>query len=185
MQSPSCYLPPMAAWAVVAAVMGCLAIGGAGALVGMCLDQRREMREIEDRLREMMKPQKGDGELMERVLERLLGAVVPEPEKAAGDGEIEVRGDAEHEPPEDDWVGAQDWTDPFIGQERPLVGRLAPGQGIPSGQDDDVVERWREQGVGAFDDWARETLVPEGPGMSGSASWVAPIDLGDGRGEIE
>lgn len=60
------------------------------------------------------------------MLARLLDVALPKREEAK---DAEVPGhNAEYEPPLEP-VG--DWTDPFIGLERPLVGGLAPGQAIP------------------------------------------------------
>ncbi len=164
----------MAAWIVV----GLLGGGAAGFWAGWWTNERG--RRMEDRLRSLVPhPQPGDKELLERVLERLLGAVVPEPEKRPVDPHAEMEGwvASEYEPP-DDPVG--DWTDPFIGLERPLIARLAPGQQIPgvdvNGGDASAVDQWRESGAASFDEWARDSMVPDGVTEDGG-SWVDPIRL--------
>lgn len=116
-------------------------------------------------------------EFMEKILTRLLDASIPparEAELIAASGV-----GAPHDPGELDdseWVGAMDWTDPFIAPERPIVARLAPGERISQGaEDSEIIERWRQQGATAFDEMDATT----------GAAWVAPIDLGDGQGPIE
>ena len=159
--------------------------GVVGAVVGAYVVEGRmnAQREIEDRLRSAMPPQTGDAQLIERVLERLLGAVVPDNEKADARVEpIEVRGEAEYEEPV---TPVLDWTDPFIGLERPDVARLAPGQSIPGLENvvsaenmmstQDAVEMWREQGEGAFEEWARESMVPEG--TPAAEPWVERLEI--------
>lgn len=135
---------------------------------------------LEARLREMVKPQPGDSELMERVLERLLGAVVPEPPKEKAADEVMAESPAEYDPP-DEPVG--DWTDPFFGIDRPMVARLAPGQSVPgmpvdegSGQVD-AVEMWRREGEGAFEEWARDTMVPGEVASDGGWPVVEPVNF--------
>jgi len=93
------------------------------------------------------------------------------------------RSDAEYEAPDDDWAGAQDWTDPWIAPERPLVARLAPGEGIPGMPENSAA--WQARGEASFDDWASETGNTAGMQQPAAASWVQPIDLGDGLGEVE
>ena len=161
----------MAAWLVVTGMAGV----GVGYLLAVFVMGARLTRMDREVIEQYARPQHGDQAILERVLDRLLSAVIPEPQSQAPD-EVETRGDAEYVPPDDDWTGAQDWTDPLLGgqgwdEERPLVGRLAPGQGIPGlpvqdGQVDPV-EMWREKGEGAFDEWARETTTDTG--------WVQPI----------
>ncbi len=123
--------------------------------------------------------------MFDKLLDRLLETALPERDRATtGDGGDGVAGSpGEYEPPDDDWAGARDWTDPFIGLERPTVARLAPGQGIPgvSQPVGDVVDEWREKGEGAFEEWAAETYAPDAAAAESAGSWVAPVDLGNGQ----
>lgn len=145
---------------------------------------REEARDAEmlERLREQMTPQPGDKELLERVLDRLLEAVVPEPQPLSEKAADPTFSDAEYELPDPD-VG--DWTDPFIGLERPVVARLEPGQAIPGLAREDIAEsesvgaeEWQNIGAGSFEEWARDTMVPEGVAEDESAArWVEPIDF--------
>ena len=167
----------MAAWIVVGVVGGMMC----GVVVGVWLTERARPHT------EVPVATGGEGSgLMEELVRRLMDATLPARGEGAGEREGEVGGHGgEYEPPPDAWDGATDWTDGLVAEvERPLVARLAPGQGIPLGgqQQGDVVDRWREMGQGAFDEWARETYVPE---AADRMSWVEPIDLGDGQGVIE
>lgn len=206
----------MAAWIVVGVVGGVWL----GFLVGIASERKRQAdlrqdRALEDKLRKAMQPRDGDKEMLERVLERLLGAVVPEPEKAGTCVEQLLGADArwmscsltaghagmhravngtewtqrpQHESEYEEPVEpVLDWTDPFIGLERPNVARLAPGQAIPGLEpvDDgmghvDAVDAWREQGEGAFEEWARDSMIPEGDVLEKQwESWVKPVRLDD------
>lgn len=82
------------------------------------------------------------------MLTRLLDAALPKREDAAVADEGRPGSPAEYDPPDRE-VG--DWTDPFFGLERQLVGGLRPGEGIPGiGRDDDApddlssVNQWPE-----------------------------------------
>lgn len=138
---------------------------------------------------ESSRPMLGN-DLMVKLVERLLDASLPERQVQGASG---VQGaqagqhDAEYEPPADAWPGAQDWTDPWIAPERPLVARLAPGQGIPMPAEvaQGPLDAWRTRGEAAFDEWAMETGNTAGMQQPAAASWVQPIDLGDGHGEVE
>ena len=123
--------------------------------------------------------------LVVKMIERMLDVSLPA--TATPTTEIEsALHDAEYEEPTDDWVGAHDWTDPFLGIERPLVGRLRPGESIPGVTQDgneQALDSWRQKGEGAFGEWAADTYAPEAD--VAPVSWVAPIDLGDGQGPVE
>lgn len=170
----------MAAWIAVGLVGG-LWIGYFVAM--WVLDGRQSRsREVLDLLEQANRQQPGDKEMLERVLERLLGAVVPEPREERAELPPTTQSEAEYEPPAPE-VG--DWTDPFfaLGSERQMVGRLAPGQGVPVGVQGDAdgegessVEAWRERGEGAFEEWMRETVLPESEPVG---SWVDPVRLED------
>lgn len=165
----------MAAGWVVLTAFGGVVIGG-GLVLGLLSWRVKMEQRVEDRLRDMMKPVSTDGAMLDRVLERLLEAVVPTRDLAVGDMEPEQRSDAEYEPPD---VEVGDWTDPFIGLERPLVARLAPGQQIPGFAPDDdrpvdPVEVWQESGEAGFEEWMRDTMMPDGQQVTG---WVEPLDL--------
>lgn len=173
----------MAAWIVAGVLAGVVV----GALIGGLIvwkvgyaESEHDVLDVVERLKELNQPQPGDQEMLDRVLDRLLGAVVPEPrEESAAASPTRPTSDAEYEAPEEP-VG--DWTDPFIGMERPMVARLEPGQAIPGlapedGQVD-AVEAWRESGTAAFDEWARDTMVPDGARDEGAVGgWVEPLDL--------
>ena len=198
----------MAAWLVVTGMAGV----GVGYLLAVFVMGARLTRMDREVIEQYARPQHGDQAILERVLDRLLSAVVPEPvgtciawmlglddqrmecslpsghpgrHKAADGAEWWTdpqHSDAEYVPPDDDWTGAMDWTDPLLGGvERPMVGRLAPGQGIPGipvqdGQVDPV-EKWREMGEGAFDEWARETVAGQGEDLEREwNAWVDPVE---------
>ena len=130
-------------------------------------------------------PPDPDQAILERVLDRLLDVTVPKVREESAEESPTTGHQAEYIPPDDDWAGAQDWTDGVMGMgdvgERPLVGRLAPGQGIPGipvmdGQVDPV-EMWRERGEAAFDEWARETTVRDGEELEAQwNAWVDPVE---------
>lgn len=130
--------------------------------------------------------------LISTVLTRLLDAVVPTAEQmAAREGGGEGTGARDVDDVEDvaGWAASvQDWTDPFIGLEQPRlpnqVARLEPGEQIPyvptpEGAGDGVpIDRWRESGAAAFDEWNRETHLPDvGGEMVVGRSWVEPLEL--------
>ena len=126
--------------------------------------------------------------LMVKMIERMLDVSLPAQDIGGIGNAVDPANlhDAEYEEPTDDWVGAQDWTDPFLGIERPLVGRLRPGESIPGVTADgseQALDQWRVKGEGAWEDWAAERYVPDAD--VAPVSWVAPIDLGDGQGAIE
>lgn len=163
----------MAAWIVV----GGIGVFILGQWVGWWLAtrwvrQQQAREELEAKLRAATE-RPGDGELLERVLERLLGAVVPEPPKQPAPDEVETRSDGEYEAPEDE-VG--DWTDTFLLPERPLIARLAPGESpIPA----PPAANYGTAGAAAFDEWEAET---EGASGVAGGSWVDPIHL---DGEVQ
>lgn len=66
-------------------------------------------------------------ELTAKLVERLLDASLPE-RRDTPEPEDRPGSPAEYEPPPPE-VG--DWSDPFIGVDRELVGGLRPGEGIP------------------------------------------------------
>lgn len=66
--------------------------------------------------------------MYEELLTRLMDAALPRREDITTDGEERPGSPGEYEAPPQT-VG--DWTDPFIGLERSLVGGLRPGEGIP------------------------------------------------------
>lgn len=76
-----------------------------------------------------------DDPILATMFQRLLDAALPTREEAVED-EGPVGSPAEYEPPPPQ---VQDWTDPFFGIERELVGGLSPGQAIPGiGPDADI-----------------------------------------------
>lgn len=97
--------------------------------------------------------------MMTKLIDRLLDAALPERlDEPRDQGEvIDGRSDAEYEPPTRD---VSDWTDPFFGLERDVVGGLAPGQAIPGiGTDDDRMDHAPDH------DWT----MPEDHGASSEA----------------
>ncbi len=116
-----------------------------------------------------------------KIMDRLLDAVLPPPPQPGQEKVAETGADAEYaEPPP-----AFDWTDPFIGLENRgpnYVARLEPGELPPfipangaGGQtvgDTDAMDRWREMGEGAFEEWNADTHHPHAAG-----GWVEPLDL--------
>lgn len=71
--------------------------------------------------------------MLAEMMTRLLDVALPKTLTPTPDETIESRSDAEYEPPTQQ---VNDWTDPFFGLERDVVGGLAPGQPIPGiGQD--------------------------------------------------
>lgn len=178
----------MAAWIWVLVGVGlvCNAVAfGVRVAIGLRERRQRDEERLLAAIRQTVEVEKpGDDELLRRVLERFMDAVVPERANGAGTGGEEggQSSEAEYEPPGDDWAGASDWTDPFLGIERQTVARLAPGQGIPGMTQDagDVMDSWREKGEGAFDEWMRDEYAPDVSGAPSMQSWVQPLDLGDG-----
>ncbi len=169
----------MAAWLVVTGLVGVM-MGCAATWARMDYKGHRD-KEIERRIKALvLPPPEGNQAILDRVLDRLLEAVVPAQKET--DGQPDTYSPAEYDAPVED---VQDWTDPFIGLERPTVARLAPGQGIPGMNGDapvDPVDVWRREGEGAFDDWLAESLVPDddGPNRAREAeSWVDPVRLDD------
>lgn len=177
----------MAAWIVVGVVMGmCVGAGGMWVVAARARRLEAFWQETAKNLIPASPPpaqHPDDHAILARVLDRLLDATVPAPRDGQADAGEEPPGhQAEYEPPPPD---VMDWTDPFIGLERPTVARLAPGQGIPGmggtggEQGVDPVEMWRQQGEGAFDEWARDTMQPEGVEATdyvGGESWVEPVE---------
>lgn len=159
----------MAAWIVVGVM--------AGLWIGYLAGVWGERRRTDPPIAPLEVPANAESAL-ERVVERLLTAIVPPvPADPAVTAE-QTDSPGEYDPPEEP-VG--DWTDPFLGLERPLVARLAPGQQIAPGlpRDDlddggmDAVETWREAGAASFDEWARDTMVPDA--RETTVGWVEPI----------
>lgn len=167
----------MAAWIVVGVMAGLWI----GYLAGVWGERKRGVREVREAgpIAASEVPANAESAL-ERVVERLLTAIVPPvPADPAVTAE-QTDSPGEYDPPEEP-VG--DWTDPFLGLERPLVARLAPGQQIAPGlpREDledggmDAVETWREAGAASFDEWARDTMAPDA--HETTVGWVEPIDL--------
>ena len=105
-----------------------------------------------------------------KMLERLLDATIPQREEAPRE-EPTTYSPGEYIPPDPEVF---DWTDPFIGVERPTVARLAPGQPIPfvsAEGNEELVDQWRDSGEGVFEEWARDTITPDAI----PESWVEPI----------
>lgn len=129
--------------------------------------------------------------LMTKVVDRLLDVALPTappPDAVTAEEKIlEVLakydvGSAEVEVPI-----ARDWTDPFIAitndRAPNVVGRVEAGGELPFVDQrgvDGAVEAWREQGEGAFDEWARETYLPDvatDPIEFLRGSWVDPLEI--------
>lgn len=88
---------------------------------------------------DVLRPTTSTDPLFAEMLTRLLDAALPRREDAATD---DNRPDtpAEYEPPAP-VIG--DWTDPFFGLDRELVGGLRPGEGIPGiGAQADTMEHY-------------------------------------------
>lgn len=143
------------------------------------------------------------------VMTRLLDAVVPTAEQLdarAAAGGTEMGSHDPHEPDDGSWDAAtSDWTDPFIGLDRPRainevarleVGEAVPGimrhgdvAGVPAGNgartvgETDALERWRTMGEGSFEEWNRDTHIEphsasEVVGVDRVvAAWVAPLEV--------
>lgn len=83
--------------------------------------------------------------LLSEVIARLLDAALPPRAPEPTDDQTAVRHQAEYEPPIPE---IRDWTDPFFGLEREMVGGLRPGEGIPGiGGDANEVETGGEMGT--------------------------------------
>lgn len=101
-----------------------------------------------------------------RIMDRLLNVALPEPAEPT-DEVIDNRSDAEYEPPPQQ---VNDWTDPFFGLDRELVGGLAPGQPIPGIGTDAGVEMPTPETDAWFQAWEDgTTTVPGEPEMPDSS----------------
>lgn len=127
--------------------------------------------------------------IYEELLTRLIDASFPKREENAREGDEDAPGSpAEYEVPP---ATLGDWTDPFIGLERSLVGGLRPGEAIPGIGDtmgnvtvgDDAtggLANWddhpRANGFDADDDAAREGYRDVGEEMF--EAWEGGADRG-------
>lgn len=119
---------------MVVVALGCGVVGALIAYVVMSERRHEERaRHVEEILalqaRKPMEPVAGDPPWVRELLTRLIDTALPVKEQVeVEEDEPPVGSPGEYEPPPQI---TQDWTDPFFGLERDLVGGLAPGQGIP------------------------------------------------------
>lgn len=144
------------------------------ALRARLLDAELEEERAKVRRLEAERPA-GDPPWVRELMTRLLDAALPAPREPGGDGEGRPPTPPEYEPPPPQ---VSDWTDPFFGMTRDVVGGLRPGEGIPGiGGDeivsdgmvatdagwvpgDDDIARWQDVGEEVGEQWLDQTTPP-------------------------
>jgi hypothetical protein len=179
----------MAAWIVVTMVVGSLLTGLALGAVGGWYARGGQMLDAPPTVAERASRPVMSDELMHEMVARLLDASLPQ--TAPVEQHDEMHGDGEYLEPDPEPF---DWTDSVaeLRVGRPMVAGLRPGEAIPGLPPIDdvgtppIVDKWREMGTAAWDEWAADTPQTETHYESSyhpnaAKAWLEPIDLGNGE----